>query len=282
MRAFNFRTVVPFCWKTFRLKNAFMEFIELYSKLLVMPWPTAMLWWRRMLHVRVSLALYLSSNCNRQSLVVLAASSRKMVWCESGEPIGTSRLSCVTLNLVRRFVIGHGAEPKVHGDVEPDVLHEPDVLFKKLPNESEMLSCAISVILVTLTTFLNIDGISSNDFNRSVRSLTTVVSDDVIFDAFDLSASDINDFEWTKWFAIFSVFVVLLKLAFFIFFIISDRLICALLSTEVAFGRLFSSKRLLNSWSSSLIDESIIKRSDNFLISSAKLIRSRLDVWFKT
>lgn len=42
MRALIFRTVVPFCWNAFRLKNAFMEFIELYSRLSVMPLPTAM------------------------------------------------------------------------------------------------------------------------------------------------------------------------------------------------------------------------------------------------
>lgn len=83
-----------------------------------------------MLHVRVSLSLYLSSNCSKQSLVVFAASSRKMVWCESGDPIGTSRLNCVTRNFVRRFEIGHGAELKLHGDVEPDVLALHDVLLK--------------------------------------------------------------------------------------------------------------------------------------------------------
>lgn len=92
----------------------------------------------------------------------------------------------------------------------------------------------------------------------------------------------------------FSVFDELLKLVFFIFFIISDRLTCVLESavavavvvavavavgvTVAVFDTFFSSKRLLNSCSSSLIDDNIIKRSDNFLISSAKLMRSRLEL----
>lgn len=108
IRAFSERTVRPLWWNAFRLKNALIEFIEWYSRLSVMPWPE-ILWWRRMLlFARDCFVLYLSSRCNKQSLVVLAASSKKIVWCESGEPIGTSRLNCVTRNLVRRVVIGHG------------------------------------------------------------------------------------------------------------------------------------------------------------------------------
>lgn len=45
---------------------------------------------------------------------------------------------------------------------------------------------------------------------------------------------------------------------------------------------LLSAARWLKSCSSAFIDDSISKRSDNFLISSAKLTFSKLDVWLLT
>lgn len=288
MRALIFRTVVPFCWNAFRLKNAFMEFIELYSRLSVMPLPTEMLWWRRMLHVRAPFALYLSSSWSKQSLVVLAASSRKMVWCKSGESDGTSRLNWVTRNLVRRFVIGHGTDPNVHGDVDSDELVDVVlVAFKWFPKLVEMVS---SVVFVdAFTTFLNIDGNSSSDLKRSVKSLTTdfVANDDDDDD--DVAVLSNSDFEWIILLTVtFSVLLELLKLvAFFKFFITSVRLVCNFVSAiaVVCILAVFvrdSSMRLLNSLSSSFSDDRTSRRSDNFLISSAKLRRSTPDVWFIT
>lgn len=63
-----------------------------------------------------------------------------------------------------------------------------------MPSEFEMVSVVVSLNFVALTTFLNTDGISSSDFKRSVRSLTTVFVV-ITFDSLDCSVSDINDFE---------------------------------------------------------------------------------------
>lgn len=54
------------------------------------------------------LSLYLSRSCNRQSFVLVAASSMKIVLWLSGAFCGTSRLNSVMRNLVRLHLSIHG------------------------------------------------------------------------------------------------------------------------------------------------------------------------------